>query len=115
MLVEGQIHGGTQFILGMALCEEIVIDSKGYVKNATLSKYHTLNVQDMPYVRSILIESEDELTPYGVKSIGEISAVAPGPAVINAINHALGTNITDYPANPERIIQSLEELKKGED
>ncbi|RVU55353.1 xanthine dehydrogenase family protein molybdopterin-binding subunit [Anaerosphaera multitolerans] len=113
MLVEGQVHGGCQFVLGMALCEEIVIDDKGYIKNPTLSKYHSINVHDMPDVKTILIESDDELTPYGVKSIGEISAVAPAPAVLNAINHALGTNITDYPANPERIIASLEELKKG--
>lgn len=113
VLVEGQVQGGCQFILGMALSEEIVIDERGYVKNPTLSKYHSLNVHDMPDVRTLLIESEDESTPYGVKSIGEISAVAPAPAVLNAINHALGTNITDYPATPERIIESIESLEKG--
>ena len=77
----------------------------------SLSKYHVLNAQDMPYVDIKLIESEDETAPYGLKSVGELAAVAPAPAVLNAINHALGTNITDYPANPEKIIKSLEQLK----
>lgn len=112
-LVEGQIHGGCQFILGMALSEEINIDSKGYVSTRSLSKYHVLNSQDMPKVRIKLIETEDESAPYGLKSVGEVSAVAPGPATMNAINNALGINITNYPANPERIIKSLMNKEKG--
>ncbi|AGT42780.1 xanthine dehydrogenase family protein molybdopterin-binding subunit [Treponema pedis] len=111
-MAEGQIHGGAQFILGMALSEEIIRDKAGYVKNGTLSKYHVLNSQDMPYVKTLLIESEDEKAPYGLKSVGEISAVAPAPAVLNAINHALGTNITDYPATPERIIEEIMKINK---
>ncbi|EFI42417.1 xanthine dehydrogenase family protein molybdopterin-binding subunit [Peptoniphilus sp. oral taxon 386] len=114
MLVEGQIHGGCQFVLGMAISEEVVIDKDGYVKNASLSKYHTLNAQDMPNVEVILVESDDETAPYGLKSVGELSAVAPAPAVLNAINHALGTNITNYPANPENIIKSIEKLREEE-
>ena len=112
LLAEGQIHGGCQFILGMALSEEIIRDKEGYIKNSTLSKYHVLNSQDMPYIKTLLIESEDEKAPYGLKSVGEISAVAPAPAVLNAINHALGTNITDYPATPERIVEELTKLSQ---
>ena len=112
LLAEGQIHGGCQFILGMALSEEIIRDEEGYIKNSTLSKYHVLNSQDMPYIKTLLIESEDEKAPYGLKSVGEISAVAPAPAVLNAINHALGTNITDYPATPERIVEELTKLSQ---
>ncbi|CRH94412.1 Nicotinate dehydrogenase medium molybdopterin subunit [Chlamydia trachomatis] len=97
----------------MALNEEVVIDKNGYVPSKTLSKYHILNSQDMPHVRIELIETNDEFSPYGVKSVGEVSAVAPGPATINAINNALGTNITNYPANPERIIKALELKAKG--
>lgn len=111
-MVEGQVHGGCNFILGMALSEEIEIDAKGYVKNPSLSKYHVINVQDMPNVEVKLIESEDESAPYGLKSIGEVSAVAPAPAVLNAINHALHTNITRYPATPEAIVKAIQQQKE---
>lgn len=114
-LVEGQIEGGAEFGIGMALSEDIEIDDKGYVKNSTLSKYHVINVWDMPKVEVVLLETDDKSAPYGIKSVGEISAVASAPAIINAINYALDTNITNYPATPEKIIEALNEKnKRGE-
>lgn len=112
-LVEGQIYGGAHMSLGMALSEEIVYDEKGNVKTNSLSKYHILNSQDMPKIDILLIESEDESAPYGIKSVGEMSCVAPAPAVINAINNALGTNITNYPATPEKIIEAIVEKESS--
>lgn len=108
-LVEGQIEGGAQFGIGMALSEDIEIDDKGFVKNPSLSKYHVINVWDMPKVETLLIETHDKTAPYGIKSVGEISAVASAPAIVNGINHALGTNITNYPVTPENIINELYE------
>ena len=61
----------------------------------------------MPLVETLFIEEGEPLGPYGAKSIGELAAVTPAPAIINAINHALGTCLTDYPATPERIIEAL--------
>lgn len=106
-LVEGQIYGGAHMSLGMALSEELVYDKNGNIKTNSLSKYHVLNSQDMPKIDILLIESEDKSAPYGIKSVGEMSCVAPAPALINAINNALGTNITSYPATPERIINAI--------
>ncbi|NLD16454.1 MAG: molybdopterin-dependent oxidoreductase [Tissierellia bacterium] len=111
LLVEGQVEGGCQFSIGMAISEEIEIDSKGNVKNMTLSKYHVLNSQDMPDIDVVIVETEDETSTYGAKSVGEAVAVAPAPAVMNAINHALGTNMTVYPASPERIIETLQKME----
>ncbi|WP_326910313.1 xanthine dehydrogenase family protein molybdopterin-binding subunit [Sedimentibacter sp. MB31-C6] len=107
LLVEGQIQGGAQFSLGMALLEEIKIDEKGYVKSTNFSKYHMINAPQMPEVRVMTIEGNEPFGPYGAKSVGEIAAVAPGPAVLNAINFALDTNITTYPATPEVIIRNV--------
>jgi len=107
MLVEGQIQGGAQFSLGMALFEEIKIDEKGYVKSTNFSKYHMINAPQMPEVRVMTIEGNEPYGPYGAKSVGEMAAVAPGPAVINAINFALDTNITTYPATPEVVMKAI--------
>ena len=93
--------------LGMALLEKIDIDKNGYVKSTNFSKYHIINSPQMPEVRVITIEDDEPFGPYGAKSVGELSAVAPGPAVINAINFALDTNITAYPATPELIVRAI--------
>lgn len=106
-LVEGQIQGGAHFSLGMALGEEILHNSKGVVTNATLAKYHMLNACDMPYVEAYMIEEGGDEGPYGAKSIGEAAAIAPAPAVLNAINFALDTDISIFPATPERIVDAL--------
>ena len=107
--VKGQIYGGIQMNLGFALYEEIALNPDGTVKSKGFSKYHLVNAPSMPPIDVMLIEEGEPGGPYGAKSIGESSAIATAPAVINAINHALGTRITELPATPERIIQALME------
>lgn len=105
--VKGQIYGGIQMNLGLALCEEIVLNQDGTVKGRNFSKYHVINAPSMPPVDIVLIEAGEPGGPYGAKSIGEACSVATAPAVINAINHALGTRISVLPATPERIVAAL--------
>lgn len=112
MLVEGQIQGGVQFSLGMALYEDILTDNRGYVKSRNFSKYHIINSTCMPDMKIITIEDEEPNGPYGAKSVGEMATVAPAPAVMNAINHALDSNIIEYPATPEVIINALNKNKR---
>lgn len=110
--VEGQIYGGIQMNLGYALCEEIAVNPDGTVKSKSFSKYHLINAPSMPNVEIVLIEAGEPGGPYGAKSIGEACSVATAPAVINAINHALGTKISRLPATPERIVEALCETTK---
>ncbi|MDO5689066.1 MAG: molybdopterin-dependent oxidoreductase [Tissierellia bacterium] len=109
-LVEGQIQGGAYFSIGMALTEEMEYRSDGVLTNPSLSKYHVLNAVDMPYVKVLTIEEGDKTAPFGVKAVGEMSAVAPAPAVMNAINHALGSNNMVFPATPERILDIIQQI-----
>ncbi len=105
--VEGQIHGGVQMSLGMALMEEMDFNAKGILQSRNFSKYHIFNAPEMPEVKTILIETGEDGGPFGAKSVGEVCAVAAAPAVINAINHALGTRISKLPATPERIVEAV--------
>lgn len=105
--VKGQIYGGVQMNLGYALCEEMPVGKDGRVKSLGFSKYHVVNAPSMPQVDIVLIEEGEPGGPYGAKSIGESSSVATAPAIINAINHALGTRISELPATPERILAAL--------
>lgn len=107
-MVEGQIQGAVQMGIGLALSEELKLDSLGKVQNCTLSKYHTINMPDMPHVRVLLIEEGEDSGPFGAKSIGEVAIIPSTPAVVNAVNHALGTRLTDLPLTPEKILQAVE-------
>lgn len=111
--VIGQIQGAVQMGIGMALSEEITLDSKGRIQNDRFGRYLVVNAPDMPDVKVLLIEEGEEYGPYGAKSVGEVAAVAAPPAIINAINNALDINIDVLPAIPERIMEKIKK-KKGQ-
>lgn len=111
-MVFRQVQGAIQMSLGYALCEDLAIDSSARANNDTLRKYHTLNSVDMPRVKTILVEDGGDNGPYGAKSIGEASTVAGSAAVVNAINNALGTNMTELPLTPEKIVAAVKSLEK---
>ena len=93
--------------VGMALMEEIPYDAQGRPGCSNFDKYHMVSSVDMPDVRVILVEEGEPGGPYGAKSIGEIATVPAAPAVVNAINRALGTELTDLPLSPSRIVSAL--------
>ncbi len=105
---EGQVDGGTQMSIGMALYEEILYDDQGQLKTENFSKYHIVNAPSMPKARIIFIEEGEPHGPFGAKSVGEVASVSPAPAIVSAINHALDVNITTFPATPERVIAAVE-------
>ena len=104
--VKGQIYGGVQMGLGMALTEELDFDAQGRPSARNFDKYHLINAPDMPEVDIIMIEKGEEGGPYGAKSIGEIATVPVAPAVVNAVNRALGAELTYLPLTPARIVAS---------
>lgn len=105
--VEGQIHGGVQMGIGMALTEEITYDDQGQPQNTNFSNYHLLNAPEMPEVRVCLIEEGGDDGPYGAKSIGEIATVPVAAAVVNAVNDALDIKINTLPLTPSRVMDAL--------
>ena len=109
MLFEGQVHGGIQMGLGYALSEEMLIDPEtGALKNAHFKKYHMFKASDMPpALRVITIQDPEEAGPFGAKSIGECATDAVAPAVVNAVNHALGLELREVPLTPARILAAI--------
>ncbi|MCP4070750.1 MAG: molybdopterin-dependent oxidoreductase [Hyphomicrobiales bacterium] len=106
-LVESQIHGGIQMGLGYALFENVDIDPDSGCMNADrFSRYHLVNAPEMPPVEILLIEKGEPTGPYGAKAVGEIATIPAAPAIVNAVNHALDTNLTELPLTPERIVDA---------
>jgi CO/xanthine dehydrogenase Mo-binding subunit len=61
----------------------------------------------MPEITCILVEDAEPLGPYGAKGIGEPALVPTAPAVLGAIRHATGIDITRVPALPHRVRAAL--------
>jgi CO/xanthine dehydrogenase Mo-binding subunit len=64
---------------------------------------------ELPVIESVVLEFASVNGPYGVKGVGEMTANPPIPAIVNAINNALGIELTEIPVIPEKILRALEE------
>ena len=106
-MVEAQYQGAVQMGIGYALYEHLELDEKGRVGVDGFKNYHIVNAPDMPDVQVLLVEHEGDDGPFGAKSVGEIATVPTAPAVVNAVNNALGTELSDLPLTPERILAAL--------
>jgi aldehyde oxidoreductase len=100
--VEGQIHGGIAQGLGLALLEAYV---PGRTEN--LHDYLIPTVGDVPEIECILVEDAEPAGPYGAKGVGEPALVPTAPAILGAIEDAVGVRITTVPATPDRVLAAL--------
>jgi len=104
--LEGQIEGGTIQGLGYALMEEM-IHKNGVVVNPNLGDYYVPTSLDVPEMKSIIVEYPGALGPFGAKAIGEPPIVLPAPAIVNAIDNAIGVRLNEIPATPDRVLLAL--------
>jgi len=108
MLVEGQIHGGVQIGIGYALFEDVANDPQtGRMGGQSFARYIMANSLEMPPVAVRLIEAGEPSGPFGAKAVGEIATIPVAAAVVNAVNAALGTELTDLPLTPPRILAAI--------
>lgn len=104
--VEGQIEGGGIYGLGYGLSEKVILE-EGVTKTVSFSEYLIPTSLDSPDIETVLIESEDGVGPFGAKGIGEPSTTSVAPALVNAIDDAVGVRILDLPATPEKIYMAM--------
>jgi len=108
MMAEGQIEGGGLQGLGYALSEGLVWE-EGIVLNPNFQDYRIFYINDVPRIKSIMVESIDPDGPYGAKGLGEPGLVPTAAAVANAIYDAVGVRIKSLPMTPEKILRALKE------
>lgn len=110
MILEGQSYGGTAQGIGSALFEEALYDASGQPLTTTLADYILPGPAELPMIRLGHVETLSPFTRHGIKGIGEGAAIAPGGAIVNALNdalHPLGAEINEIPATPRRILTAL--------
>ncbi len=113
-LVEGQIRGGSLMGMSHALYETTApyypaIDHSP----ANFSEYVMPGPKDLPKIESVVLEIPSSSGPFGVKGVGEMTANAPIPAIVNAIYDAVGIRLTDLPVTPEKVLKALEEKESS--
>jgi xanthine dehydrogenase YagR molybdenum-binding subunit len=103
-----QMIGGIVYGLGMALTEETAVDAgTGRIVNANLAEYLVPVHADVPKIEIILVDEQDpHVNPLGIKGIGELPMVGAAAAVANAVYHATGVRVRDFPIRPEKLIRS---------
>lgn len=99
---QGQIEGGVIQGLGFATMEEVGIED-GRVVTLNLGDYRIPCIQDVPNLKTVLVEDLSGPGPFAAKQIGENSIVATAAAIANALSDAVGVRLYELPLTAEKI------------
>ena len=107
-LVRSQYFGGMIWGVSFALQEQAVMDRRsGRVMNANLGEYHVPVNADVPSLEAILVEEHDpHVNALGIKGVGEIGITGTAGAIANAVWHATGARVRQFPITLDRLIEA---------
>lgn len=100
----GQIEGGVAQGIGSALYEEVMTDPQtGKVTSPVFRTYRVPQFADVPDTEVYFAQTNDELGPFGAKSMSESPYNPVAPAIGNAIARALGQRPYEQPFSRDRV------------
>ncbi|MEU0493850.1 molybdopterin cofactor-binding domain-containing protein [Mycobacterium sp. NPDC006124] len=106
-LANSQAIGGMTGGIGGALLEHTVTDPRdGRIVNANLADYLVPVNADIMDLRALYLSggNDREYSSLGVKGLAEIVIVGVAPAIANAVFHATGRRIRDFPITAEALL-----------
>jgi CO/xanthine dehydrogenase Mo-binding subunit len=106
LLARGQIIGGVAQGIGFSLYEKVVWQN-GRMQNGQMTNYIMPTSSDLPLIRVFFEELGNVHGAYGAKGIGELPMDGPAPAIVNAVENALGVRFDSIPLLPEDIMEGL--------
>jgi xanthine dehydrogenase YagR molybdenum-binding subunit len=106
-MVRSQLYGGMIWGVSFALHERAVVDLRsGRPMNPNLGEYYIPVNADVPLVEAILVEERDpHVNALGIKGVGEIGITGTAGAVANAVWHATGVRVREFPITLDRLIE----------
>ena len=107
VLATGQIEGGVAQAIGWALYERVAW-REGRMQNSQMTNYIMPTSMDLPPIRVFFEEVPYAHGPSGAKGIGELPMDGPAPAIVNAVEHAVGGSLNVIPLTPEALLAALE-------
>jgi len=101
-----QILGGMIWGISKALREETITDHEmGKYMNQNMAEYHIPVHADLHELDVLFVEEKDEIVnELGTKGVGEIGLVAISPAIANAVFHATGKRINQFPIHFDSLL-----------
>lgn len=107
-LAMGQVYGAALKAIGHSLYEELLFDKQGALINPNFLDYKIPTIYEVPEDFHVeFVPVEDEVGPFGGKSVSEISVNGAAPAIAIALHNALGIWCREWPFTPERILKQL--------
>ena len=105
-MVESQLYGGMIWGVSFALHEHAVMDARsGRPMNPNLGEYHIPVNADVPSLEAILVEERDpHVNALGIKGVGEIGITGTAGAIANAVWHATGIRVREFPITLDRLL-----------
>ncbi len=104
--LRGQIEGGVAQAIGSALYEEMILD-QGRVTTQVFRSYHLPQLADVPETEVYFAETDDEVGPFGAKSMSEAPYNPVAAALANAVRRATGVRPHELPISRDRVWRML--------
>ncbi|MGD8167706.1 molybdopterin-dependent oxidoreductase [Herbiconiux sp. P16] len=104
--LRGQVEGGVAQAIGSALYEEMILD-EGLVKTQVFRSYHLPQMVDVPVTEVYFAETDDEVGPFGAKSMSEAPYNPVAAALANAVRRATGVRPHELPISRDRVWRML--------
>ena len=106
VLAKGQIEGGVAQGIGYAIYENVV-SKDGRMVNHQMTNYAMPTSMDLPPIHVFFEENPYGYGPGGAKGIGELPMDGPAPAILNAVENAIGRPVDRIPLLPEDLMEVL--------
>ena len=106
-----QVIGAMTMGVGAALMEALAVDKRpeyGFFVNHDLASYEVPVHADIPHQDVIFLDEADPLSsPMKAKGVAELGICGVAAAVANAIHHATGVRVRDYPITLDKLLPGL--------
>lgn len=110
-LAHGQIRGGFAQGFGEAVMEQIVYDDDHQLLTGSFMDYAMPRARDVP---SLSIDTQCTPSPtniLGAKGIGEAGTIGAPPAILAAVQDAIGVRDLQMPLTPFRVWQAMKDAR----
>ena len=111
LAVTGQIQGAVWMGMGQALSEETHY-LNGLPAHASLLEYRVPTMVESPPIEVAIVETHDPLGPFGAKEASEGALAGFAPALLAAIANAIGVDLDELPATPDRVVEGLVAVRR---